>query len=261
MDYKLSTREGTDLHEEVAQLGQRACCPDQTNYYRGEVILAPGDRGGALYYIQRGKVKLVYRDENARRLTLAILGKGELFGETTLVGSETCPLWAEAWTDCCLCEVSWDRLRESIAQHPQLSLQLMKLIVNHEQMLLQRLGDLFFRSAPVRLACQLLELGQRFGRRTSKGLEIAIKHKDLADLCGIYRETASTILSQMALAKLLRSQQGQIVLLNLEGLAQVAAQRHWIPYWASNRANRAPVLNRKRSSLCAELAIGRSAVL
>jgi len=54
---------------------------------KGEVIIEEGELGRALYVIEKGKV-LVTRTENGREEKLAELGKGELFGEMSLIEDE-----------------------------------------------------------------------------------------------------------------------------------------------------------------------------
>lgn len=58
------------------------------NYRRGEAIYLPGDPADTVYFLHRGRVKLVYLAESGKRLTLAICRVGEPFGEMVLAGEE-----------------------------------------------------------------------------------------------------------------------------------------------------------------------------
>lgn len=51
----------------------------------GEMIVRPGQSCGGAFLIEDGKVE-VYRESGDRKIVVANLGKGEIFGEMALVG-------------------------------------------------------------------------------------------------------------------------------------------------------------------------------
>ena len=51
-------------------------------YAKGELIIKGGDYGISIYKILEGNVR-IFREEGQRKITLATLGKGEVFGEMT----------------------------------------------------------------------------------------------------------------------------------------------------------------------------------
>ena len=57
-----------------------------TNYRKDDVVFSQGDPADAVFYIRKGKVKLVVTSKQEKQAVVAILGEGEFFGEGCLNG-------------------------------------------------------------------------------------------------------------------------------------------------------------------------------
>lgn len=55
----------------------------------GDVIMSPDEDSGAFYYVIRGTVEVSYRDQNDTRITVALIGEKEFFGEIGFFDGET----------------------------------------------------------------------------------------------------------------------------------------------------------------------------
>ena len=55
-------------------------------YRKGQVVFSQGDTGDAVFYVQKGKVKLTVVSEQGKEAVVAILGTDEFFGEGCLAG-------------------------------------------------------------------------------------------------------------------------------------------------------------------------------
>src|SRR5580658_8236432 len=69
-------------------------------YQRNEKIFSEGDRGDAVFYIHRGRVKLTIVSEQGKEAVIAILGRGEFFGEGGLAGQSRRAATATAVSEC-----------------------------------------------------------------------------------------------------------------------------------------------------------------
>ena len=56
---------------------------------KGEAVFSQGDPSDAVYYIQKGKVKVTVVSEQGKEAVVAILGADEFFGEGCLSGQKT----------------------------------------------------------------------------------------------------------------------------------------------------------------------------
>ena len=61
-----------------------------STYRKGEVIFSQGEAAEAVFYLQRGKVKLAVTSEQGKEAVVAILGAGEFFGEGCLIAQPLC---------------------------------------------------------------------------------------------------------------------------------------------------------------------------
>lgn len=59
------------------------------SFTEGEKILSPSDDPHAFYYVIRGTVEVSYMDQNDTRITVALIGEGEFFGEIGYFDGET----------------------------------------------------------------------------------------------------------------------------------------------------------------------------
>ncbi len=53
---------------------------------KGQVVFSQGDTASAVFYIQKGKVKITVVSEQGKEAVVAILGTDEFFGEACLAG-------------------------------------------------------------------------------------------------------------------------------------------------------------------------------
>src|SRR5438067_10571540 len=51
-----------------------------------QTIFSQGDKADAIFYIQKGKVRLTVLSKTGKEATIAILGEGNFFGEGSLAG-------------------------------------------------------------------------------------------------------------------------------------------------------------------------------
>lgn len=56
-------------------------------YERGDVIVRQGEAGRCMFVIQEGEVEVI-RYQDGKAVQLAVLGRGEIFGEIALFGDE-----------------------------------------------------------------------------------------------------------------------------------------------------------------------------
>ncbi len=191
-------------------------------YRKGDVIYQPGDIDDSLYYIHAGKVKLAYLDESGRKLTLTILGEGEIFGEMVLIGRKERDLLAQVLQDAVIYEIERSRFLELLREKPELALEVMELFGKRTQEIERKLEDLVFKDIPTRLSRQILKLIEEHGVETREGVQIDFKitHKELADLIGSARENTTSALNRLAREGILDKKRYRIIVKDEERLKE-----------------------------------------
>src|SRR6266487_2476361 len=65
-----------------------------------QTIFAQGDEANAVFYVQKGKVRLTVVSKTGKEATIGIVNEGNLFGEGSLAGQVLRMGSAAAMTDC-----------------------------------------------------------------------------------------------------------------------------------------------------------------
>nr|WP_242677172.1 Crp/Fnr family transcriptional regulator [Streptomonospora litoralis] len=191
---------------------------------RGQTLFSEGDEGDRLYVILSGKVKLTRAAVDGRENLLSVLGPSEMFGELSLFDPRPRTASAIAVTDAVMAGLGHDDLRPFIAQQPQVSLQLLKALASRLRRTNDVMSDLVFTDVPGRVAGQLLDLADRFGKEGEDGLHVHhdLTQEELAQLVGASRETVNKALAEFALRGWLRIEAKAVVLLDVERMRRRA---------------------------------------
>jgi CRP/FNR family transcriptional regulator, cyclic AMP receptor protein len=167
---------------------------------KGSVLFAEGDEGDQLYVIAEGKIKLGTSSGDGRENLLSILGPGEMFGELSLFDPGPRTSTATAVTDAKLLSLGQEKLLPWLIENPKVSLQLLASLAQRLRRTNEAVGDLVFSDVPGRVAKALIDLGERFGKKTDEGLFVHhdLTQEELAQLVGASRETVNKALADFA---------------------------------------------------------------
>lgn len=187
-----------------------------TTCRRGRVFFTPGETGEVLFILKRGRVQLYRLASDGKKLVLATLGSGTVFGEMALVGQRMYGSFAEAVEDCTLCVMSRTDVERFIVTKPAFALRLVELVGRRLIEAEERLERIAFHSVPARLAALLLDLAGPSNELSG------FSHQDLADAVGSYRETVTRVLNEFRSAGLIELARTRIALRDCAGLRRVA---------------------------------------
>lgn len=158
------------------------------SFRAGHVVAEPEGLGHNLYTLMKGRVQLIREGPNGRRLAIATLGPGSMFGEGALLGATDPCVKAVALTDCVVWMVPRPQAQTLAMRYPVLSWGLLQTVGQRLVQVENRMEEVAYKRLPERLAGLLLELAN--GGRAIRGTS----HQALADMLGTYRETISAIL-------------------------------------------------------------------
>jgi CRP-like cAMP-binding protein len=167
---------------------------------KGTILFAEGDGGDQVYVIAEGKIKLGTSSGDGRENLLSILGPGEMFGELSLFDPGPRTSTATAVTDAKLLSLGQEKLLPWLVDNPKVSLQLLASLAQRLRRTNEAVGDLVFSDVPGRVAKALIDLGERFGKKTDEGLYVHhdLTQEELAQLVGASRETVNKALADFA---------------------------------------------------------------
>ncbi len=209
---------------DARQQGELNAFMQHVHYEKGETIYFPGDPSDTVYTLHKGRVRLDYLDESGKRLTFAIVGPGQVFGETALAGEERRRWIAEAMEDTTLCIVHKNDLMRFAQANPQFALTITKLIGARMVEVENKLENLLFRGVRARLANTLLALADEYGTEIDEGVHIrlGLTHQELAHLIGSTRETTSATLGDLEDEGIIQKRPDGIVLSDVPGIRGLA---------------------------------------
>lgn len=158
------------------------------SFRAGQTVAEPDALGRNLFTLMKGRVQLIREGPNGRRLAIATLGPGAVFGEGALLGALDWGVKAVALTDCIVWMVPAPQAEALVFRHPVLNWGLLQTVGHRLVQVENRMEEVAYKRLPERLAGLLLELAN--GGRLIRGTS----HQSLADMLGTYRETISAIL-------------------------------------------------------------------
>ncbi|MBU6147208.1 MAG: Crp/Fnr family transcriptional regulator [Actinomycetales bacterium] len=191
---------------------------------RGSVLFDEGEPGNTLYVILLGKIKLGTTSGDGRESLLAVLGPGEMFGELSLFDPGPRMSTATAITDSRVAGLSHEGLRPWLTGRPEVAESLLQALAHRLRRTNETLADLVFSDVPGRVAKALLDLSERFGSQTSRGLLVThdMTQEELAQLVGASRETVNKALADFGQRGWIRLEQRSVLLIDIERLQRRA---------------------------------------
>ncbi|MFQ5881402.1 MAG: Crp/Fnr family transcriptional regulator [Candidatus Methylomirabilales bacterium] len=165
--------------------------PRQILYHEGMPALG-------IHILCWGLVKLSRGNTQGHQQILRIVGPGEICGEEALVEGAAYTNTAEALETCQTAFVRREAFLDLLQGGDRVFLPLLRQIC---QVLMEtqiRLSRVVLSDARTRMAAQLLELGERYGRAGPKGISVnlPLRRAELAALVGLSPETAMRLLSE-----------------------------------------------------------------
>lgn len=101
---------------------------DVRNMSHGTVIFRRGDRGDAMYLIERGKVRISVKDEEQQQITLADLARGDFFGEMTIIDGKRRSADAIVTEDARFAVLSRAHFLDFIHDNPVVALEMLSAV-------------------------------------------------------------------------------------------------------------------------------------
>jgi CRP/FNR family cyclic AMP-dependent transcriptional regulator len=159
-------------------------------------IFTQGDIADAIFYIQKGKVRLTVVSEIGKEATLGILSEGEFFGEGGLAGQPLRMGSATAAADCELLRIDKKAMMLALHREHEFSDMFVAYLLSRNIRYEEDLVDQLFNSSEKRLA-RLLLLLAHFGKEGKPETVIPkISQETLAGMVGTTRSRVSFFMNK-----------------------------------------------------------------
>jgi CRP/FNR family cyclic AMP-dependent transcriptional regulator len=161
-----------------------------------EIIFSQGDVADAVFYIQKGKVRLTVVSKIGKEATIGLVGERNFFGEGSLAGQLQRMGSAAAMTDCEILRVDKKTMMEALHREPAYSEMFVAYLLARNIRYEEDLVDQLFNSSEKRLARVLLLLAH-FGKEGIPETVVPkISQETLAEMVGTTRSRVSFFMNR-----------------------------------------------------------------
>jgi len=164
-----------------------------------EIIYFPEERSDNIYLLKEGKVKISRVSEDGKKTTLHLIGPGEIFGESSILGQEKRENIAEVVEDAVICSINRKMFLDMMSDNPYINLGINKFIGMRIRKIQAHVEDLVFKDAKERVIAFLKRYTKSFGKEVVDGWIVRpfLTHQEIADLTATSRQTVNSILQEL----------------------------------------------------------------
>lgn len=167
-----------------------------SNYGKEDIVFLQASQADTVFYIQKGKIKIVVTSQQGKEAVVGILGPGEFFGEGCLIGQPLRLATAQAMTESQVVRVDKGEMIRVLHAEPTFAELFMTHLLMRNSRVEEDLVDQLFNSSEKRLARTLLLLAN-FGKEGGpQPITTPISQETLAEIIGTTRPRVSHFMNK-----------------------------------------------------------------
>ncbi len=167
--------------------------------HEGEPIVTRDSDSRDVFFVVKGRCRIVNYSPSGREVAYAIAGAGEYFGEMAAIDGLPRSATVVALEDCVLASITPQSFKDLIEQHPKVSFVVMEKLVRIVRTSDDRIMDLATLSAYQRVYSELLKLIKPDPVRTDSWLIYPLPTQaQIAAQASTTRETVARVLSHLS---------------------------------------------------------------
>src|ERR1700730_1903715 len=160
-------------------------------FKRGDRILADPHSATDTFLVLKGAIAITWQHDSRHRVLIALLAPGEIFGDSSSLPEIAQGLNGYAFANSLVAKIDSSRLVDILLGVDLAAFKAAtEMTVGWSEKALMRYIKMFHMAPRERLVIALIEIGNKFGVRVSRGLilNLPMTQKDLADLLGASRQ-------------------------------------------------------------------------
>ncbi|HET9980091.1 MAG TPA: Crp/Fnr family transcriptional regulator [Ktedonobacterales bacterium] len=194
----------------------------ERRYDRGDIIILEGDRGGALYFVESGLIKVFKSSPEGKEQVLRLIEPGRTFNDVPALDGGPNPASAAALEASVVYATGGAELRRLIAERPGVALATVGALAGALRHLVALVEDLSFRHVTARIAKILLEQSDAQDAGQEGKPAHRLTQQEMAAMAGTAREMVGRALKELESAGAIRIQRGRITVVNRDRLRLLA---------------------------------------
>jgi CRP-like cAMP-binding protein len=166
------------------------------NFDKNRVVFSQGDAADTVFYIQKGRIKVLVVSEQGKEAVVGILEAGQFFGEGCLNGHPLRISTTTAMEECLITSIAKAAMLTALKSEPKFSELFMAYLLSRNSRIEEDLIDQLFNSSEKRLA-RLLLLLANFGKEgTPQPIAAHVSQETLAEMIGTTRSRVSFFMNK-----------------------------------------------------------------
>lgn len=198
-------------------------------YRKNQHIVTEGNPVLGLYFIQKGKVKIVSTGIENKEQVVRLTKNSDIIGHRGY-GGEKYPISAIALEDSTICFIDNQTIYDTFIDNPLLTFELMMYYSKELRKSESKIKILAQMNVREKVAYSLLTYQSASNSPIKTPLKIALSRKDLASITGINTEQLSRVLSEFKKENMISISKNEISIDNLEMLTKLIAPFGTIEY-------------------------------
>jgi len=167
-----------------------------SRFRKGAVVFQQATRADAVFYVHKGRIKIVVSSSDGREAVIALLGPGEFFGEGCLIGQALRLATAKAVVDSEVMRVTKTEMLRVLHAEPTFAELFTAHLLTRNSRVEEDLVDQLFNSSEKRLARTLLILAN-FGKGGGpQPISTKISQETLAEIIGSTRSRVNVFMNK-----------------------------------------------------------------
>ena len=198
-----SPRKATKKHKKVgvsfdpqAFLATVGTARTITQCQKNHAIFSAGEPSDAIFYLQKGRVKLTVISEQGKEAVLAILGPDNFFGEACLTGQTVRIATATSMAPCSILRIEKSEMLRVLHEERRFSDFFVPYVLSRNVRTQEDLVDQLFNSSEQRLARTLLLLAHYGKEGAPESVVPEINQETLAGMVGTTRSRVNFFMNK-----------------------------------------------------------------
>ncbi len=163
---------------------------------RNAVVFSQGDVADTVFYIQKGRIKVLVVSEQGKEAVVGIMEPGQFFGEGCLNGHPLRISTTIAMEECVVTSITKVAMLAALKNEPKFSELFMAYLLSRNSRIEEDLIDQLFNSSEKRLA-RLLLLLANFGKDGApQPITTQVSQETLAEMIGTTRSRVSFFMNK-----------------------------------------------------------------
>ena len=175
-----------------------------------------------VFFVIRGRVRVVNYSLAGREITLDDVSEGEYFGELAALDGQPRSASIMALTDCLIVALSPVQFVNVLERHPKVALRALKRLSQIVRQSTERIMDLSTLGANNRVHADLLRMAEAGDKKDNTALITPIPvHGDIASRIGTTRETVARVLNDLARRGIVKRTKDALVVSDMARLQEM----------------------------------------